>query len=240
MIGDEDKERVRQATDIVQLVAETVILKQRGQEFWGCCPFHNEKSPSFHVNPATGLWKCIGCGKGGDVFAYIMERENLEFPDAIRYLADRAGIEVEETRSASKGPKKNRIIECLEAAQSFFATMLMRGKEAGPAQGRSYLSKRGFGSDICRRWKLGYAPGRSMLVRQLESQGFTRSEILAADLGVKLTGAGATWPYGKDPRDTNIRIAPTFPTIEDLSAALDVFVVATKLVSARLARQAKA
>ena len=94
MITDEDKERVRQATDVLALVGETVELRQRGNSFWGCCPFHQEKSPSFHVDPQTGLWKCFGCGESGDIFAYVMKRESLEFPDAIRYLADRAGIEL--------------------------------------------------------------------------------------------------------------------------------------------------
>ena len=94
MITDEDKERVRQQTDFVSLVSETVMLKRRGSEFWGCCPFHHDKSPSFKVNPSTGLWHCFGCGEGGDVFNYVMRREGLEFPDAIRYLADRAGIEL--------------------------------------------------------------------------------------------------------------------------------------------------
>ena len=93
MITDEDKERVRQATDFVTLVSETVELKPRGQDYWGCCPFHQEKSPSFKINPSTGLWHCFGaCSEGGDVFSYVMKRENLDFPDAIRYLADKAGI----------------------------------------------------------------------------------------------------------------------------------------------------
>ena len=77
MITDEDKERVRQATDVLALVGETVELRQRGNSFWGCCPFHQEKSPSFHVDPQTGLWKCFGCGESGDVFAYVMKREAL-------------------------------------------------------------------------------------------------------------------------------------------------------------------
>ena len=114
MISDEDKERVRKETDFVALVSETVPLKQRGGEFWGCCPFHHEKSPSFKINPSTGLWHCFGCGKGGDVFDYICERENLSFPDAIRYLADRSGIELtEEHGSTHHGPKRNRLIDCL-------------------------------------------------------------------------------------------------------------------------------
>lgn len=168
MISDEDRERVRQATDFLALVSETVELKQRGSDFWGCCPFHHEKSPSFHVNPSTGLWKCFGCGAGGDLFDYVMKRESLDFPDAIRYLADRANIELQEdARPGQRGPKKNRLIECLTEAESFYSTMLMRGKGEGPASGRRYFAGRGFGSDVCRRWHLGYAPGYGSLVRHL-------------------------------------------------------------------------
>ena len=137
MITDEDKEKVRQATDFVQLVAETVELRQRGQEFWGCCPFHGEKSPSFKVNPNTGLWHCFGCGEGGDVFSYVQKRENLDFPDAIRFLADRAGIELSEERGGRRGPRRNRLIDCLAEAQSFYATMLMRGRGEGPDAARA-------------------------------------------------------------------------------------------------------
>ncbi|MBO7675169.1 MAG: DNA primase [Atopobiaceae bacterium] len=185
MITDEDKERVRQATDFMQLVSETVELRRRGADWWGCCPFHHEKSPSFHINPATGLWKCFGCGLGGDVFGYVMHRENLEFPDAIRFLADRAGIELVEERGGRRGPKRNRLIECLTEAESFYATMLNRGKGAGPEQGRRYLAGRGFGSAVCRRWRLGYAPGHAMLVDHLASKGFTTQEMEAADLAVR-------------------------------------------------------
>ena len=78
MISDEDIQRVRQAINIVDLVSETVVLKQRGQEFWGCCPVHNEKTPSFKVNAATGLWHCFGaCQTGGDAISYIRKRDNL-------------------------------------------------------------------------------------------------------------------------------------------------------------------
>lgn len=188
MITDEDKERVRQATDFFQLVSETVELRRRGADWWGCCPFHHEKSPSFHINPATGLWKCFGCGLGGDVFGYVMHRENLEFPDAIRFLADRAGIELVEDRGARRGPKRNRLIECLTEAEAFYATMLNRGRGKGPAEGRSYLAGRGFSSAVCRRWGLGYAPGHTMLVKHLESKGFTRAEMEAADLSMYRNG----------------------------------------------------
>ena len=188
MISDEDKERVRQATDFVQLVAETVELRQRGQEFWGCCPFHGEKTPSFKVNPATGLWHCFGCGDGGDVFSYVQRREGLEFLDAVRYLADRAGIELHEERGASRGPKKTRLMEALGEAESYFHTMLMRGKGPGPDSARRYLAGRGFGSDVCRRWGLGFAPGRGSLVALLREKGFSPAELVAADLAQDRSG----------------------------------------------------
>ncbi|MDO4796657.1 MAG: DNA primase [Coriobacteriales bacterium] len=184
MITDEDKERVRQATDFQQLVSETVELRQRGSDFWGCCPFHHEKTPSFKINPSTGLWKCFGCGLGGDVFDYVMKRENLEFPDSIRFLADRAGIELVEERGARRGPKRNRLKECMEAAEQYYSTILNRGRGRGPADGRTYLSNRGYGSSVCRKWGLGYAPGHGMLVAHLRSKGFTPEEMTTADLAV--------------------------------------------------------
>ena len=188
MISDEDKERVRQATDFVQLVAETVELRQRGQEFWGCCPFHGEKTPSFKVNPATGLWHCFGCGEGGDVFSYVQRRENLDFLDAVRYLADRAGIELAEERGARRGPRRSRLVEALEEAQAYYHLMLMRGRGEGPAAARAYLAGRGFGADVCRRWGLGYAPGRGALVAHLREKGFTAAEMVAADLAQERSG----------------------------------------------------
>lgn len=198
VISDEDKERVRQATDIVQLVGETVELRQRGREFWGCCPFHHEKTPSFKVDPATGLWHCFGaCSEGGDVFKYVMKRENLSFPDSIRYLADRAGIELSEDRSAARGPRKNRLIEALTLADDYYHTMLMRGRGDGPAAARAYLAGRGFGSDVCRRWHLGYAPGRGSLVAYLRGKGFSPKEMIAANLAVERSGRLADWFYDR-------------------------------------------
>ena len=188
MITDEDKERVRQATDVLALVGETVELRQRGNTFWGCCPFHQEKSPSFHVDPQTGLWKCFGCGESGDVFAYVMKRESLDFPDSIRYLADRAGIELQEERGTNRGPRRNRLVEALTAAEDYYSTMLLRGRGEGPDAARRYLGGRGFGAGVCRKWKLGYAPGNGKLVSHLRSKGFTPAELVAADLALESNG----------------------------------------------------
>ena len=198
MITDEDKERVRQAIDFVTLVSETVELKPRGQDYWGCCPFHQEKSPSFKINPSTGLWHCFGaCSEGGDVFSYVMKRENLEFPDAIRYLADKAGITLSEEAHVSKGPRKNRLIECLTEAENYFHSMLMRGRGEGPEAARAYLSGRGFGAAVCKRWKLGYAPGRGALVTHLRKCGYTTQEMIAANLAVERNGRLSDWFYDR-------------------------------------------
>ena len=175
MITEEDKERVRQATDIVNLVSETVVLRQRGGDFWGCCPFHHEKSPSFHVTPSTGLWHCFGCHSGGDVFDYVMKREGLDFLDAVRFLAERAHIDIEEGQgTARRGPKRTRVIDALEAAQASFSTRLMRGRGDGAAAARAYFASRGFNSDICSRWHLGYADPSVSVVRELQQAGFSR------------------------------------------------------------------
>lgn len=189
MISDADKERVRQATDLVALVSETVVLRQRGQDFWGCCPFHNEKSPSFHVIPSTGTWYCFGCHAGGDVFEYVKQREHIEFSDAVRYLAERAHIDIEESNyKGPKGPKRTRVIDALEAAQDAYSVRLMRGRSEGADAARKYFKSRGFNSDICSRWKLGYADGSVSLVAQLQKAGFKTDELIAADLATNRSG----------------------------------------------------
>ena len=182
-IDDEDIRRVREATDLVQLAAERVVLNQKGRLFWGCCPFHNEKSPSFKIDPSTQLWHCFGCGKGGDVFGYVMEAENLEFPEAVRMLADRAHIELKESDGSGVArSQKQRMMEACEKAEEFYHLQLMRSREAGAASARAYLHERGYGSKISKGWNLGFAPGHGQLVRYLQSQGFSRQEIVQANL----------------------------------------------------------
>lgn len=189
MISDEDKNKVRDATDLVALVQETVELKPRGNtDLWGCCPFHGEKTPSFHVIPSTQVWHCFGCGEGGDAFTYVMKREGLSFPESIRYLADRAGIELEEDRSFKRsGTKRNRLIEVCEETSEFYHTLLMRGKDA---RGREYCKGRELDADTCRKYRLGFAPGHGMLVRHLGSKGFTPQEMIDANVAFRSRSGG--------------------------------------------------
>ena len=180
MISDEEKEQVRAATDLVALVQETVELKPRGHEFWGCCPFHGEKTPSFHVIPETQVWHCFGCGQGGDCFTYVMKRENLEFPDAIRYLADRAGIELHEDRAQARTTtKRSRLYDVCEETADYYHTLLMRGRDG---RGREYCQERALDMETCRKYRLGYAPGRGALVAHLGQKGFTPREMLDANV----------------------------------------------------------
>ena len=188
MISEEDKDRVRAATDLVALVQETVELKPRGHEFWACCPFHGEKTPSFHIIPATQVWHCFGCGEGGDCFTYIMKRENLSFPEAIRYLADRAGIEIADDPSFQRtGTKRNRLIEVCEETSNFYHTLLMRGKDA---RGREYCKERALDSKTCSKYRLGFAPGRGALVAHLSQAGFTPREMIDANVAFKSRNGG--------------------------------------------------
>lgn len=182
-IDEEDIRRVREATDLVSLIGEHVILKQKGRLFWGCCPFHNEKTPSFKIDPATQLWHCFGCGKGGDVFGYVMEQEKLEFPEAVRLLADRAHVEIKESKGGGmpRG-QRQRLMGACEAAEEFFHMQLMRSRDAGASSARKYLGERGFGSKPSTDWNLGFAPGHGQLCRYLQEKGYSRQELIQANL----------------------------------------------------------
>ena len=193
MISNEEIQKVREATDIAALIGETVMLRPRGADLWGCCPFHHEKNPSFHVTPDRGRWKCFGCGKGGDCFGFVMERDNVDFPDAVRILADRAGIELREDDASARRfgsrTKKSRLHDAMQAAVDFYHHQLTRVRGGGADAARAYLAGRGMGSAVAERWGLGYAPGSGSLVRELTRQGFTRQELLDAKLAIERNGS---------------------------------------------------
>ena len=184
-IGDGDIDKVREATDLAELVAERVVLKQKGRELWGCCPLHNEKTPSFKVDPAKQFWHCFGCGEGGDIFGFVMKLDGLSFPEAVRKLAERAGIELTETleEKRSKG-MDSRLREVCAATEEFYHLQLMRGASQGSDAARKYLGSRGLGGPIPKEWMLGYASGGDSLVKELSKKGFTRDEMLGANVAM--------------------------------------------------------
>lgn len=184
-ISDDDVRRVRDANDLVGLVGERVVLRQKGRLWWGCCPFHGEKTPSFKIDPATQLWHCFGCGLGGDAYGFVMRSENVDFLDAVRLLAERANIEIQEEGDSAPKGHRERVIAACEAAADFYHEQLTRTREAGATRARDYLGKRGFGSDVAKRWRLGYAPGRGALAKHLAEKGFSEDEIVSANLGLR-------------------------------------------------------
>ena len=184
-INEQDIDTLRERAHLVDIISGYTTLKRSGgHTFKGLCPFHSEKTPSFTVDSAKGLYHCFGCGAGGDAYRFIEQIENLDFPAAVEWLARREGFELryEEMRPGDKkaAALKLRIIAANEAAARFFHDALVQAPEAVGA--RNYLSSRGFGREVAERWRLGYAPGRDSLTRQLLSKGFTQDELIAADL----------------------------------------------------------
>ncbi|NLG10618.1 MAG: DNA primase [Coriobacteriaceae bacterium] len=185
MINEDDIRRVREGNDIVQLIGERLVLTRRGREFWGCCPFHNEKTPSFKVDPASQLYHCFGCGEGGDIFKYLIKTENLEFPEAVRYLAQKANIAITDQQDEAGKGKRTRLYEVCEKTAEFYHRQLMRSPSHQAEVARTYLSKRGFGKDVPKEWMLGFAPGNNRLVRYLSEQKYTEDEMLEANVALK-------------------------------------------------------
>ncbi len=188
-ISSEDVQRVRDASDIVDVFSDRVPLRQRGRDFWCCCPFHEEKTPSCKIDPSTQLFYCFGCHKGGDVFKFVQELDGIDFPDAVRRLADRAHIELQET--STRGPSQSeraRLKDVCQSSLEFFHMQLMRGKGAEANAARMYLSGRGFGGEVPKRWQLGFAPGRGTLVAHLRAAGFSQKDMVDANVAVMRNG----------------------------------------------------
>lgn len=185
-ISDEDVQKVREASDVVAVIGERSPVKQRGRDFWCCCPLHNEKTPSLKIDPALQLWHCFGCGEGGDVFGFVMKADDLSFPEAVRKLADRAHIEISAEARGAGAPRsrKERLKAVCAETCAFYHTQLMRGKSPGAAEARAYLSGRGLGGDVPKTWKLGFAPGSGALVRHLLAKGFAPDELVAANVAL--------------------------------------------------------
>ncbi len=166
------KREVLARTDIGTLIGTYVQLTKRGNDLVGLCPFHGEKTPSFHVHPNRGFFKCFGCGKGGDAITFMQQLESLTFPEALRVLAHRVGVELEAENPATARARneKEHIYAANEFAAAFFHRVLRQSPEAQAA--RSYVEKRGVTSATVESFKLGFAPpGWEGLVEELRANG---------------------------------------------------------------------
>jgi len=178
-------DRVKQQADIVRVIGEYVRLKKSGQNFTGLCPFHGEKTPSFNVHPTKQIFHCFGCGKGGDVFTFVMEMEKCQFPEAVRLVAEKSGIALPRPKEHSPEERKENqqrsvLIEIHREAQSFFTKQLETTGEGRAAL--AYLADRGMDKETITRFGIGYAPsGGDALLRLLKTK---YAEKLLAESGL--------------------------------------------------------
>ncbi|MFC5379994.1 DNA primase [Aquipuribacter nitratireducens] len=188
-IKDEDVAAVKERTRIEELVGDHVALRRAGSgSLKGLCPFHDEKTPSFHVRPQLGVWHCFGCDEGGDAIAFVMKIDHLGFTDAVERLAAKAGVQLrydELSGGRPSGPRqpvgqRQRLVDANAAAERWYAEQLMGG-EAAPA--RTLLAERGFDRAAAEQFGVGYAPrAGEELVRHLRGRGFTDDELVTAGL----------------------------------------------------------
>jgi DNA primase len=172
------------AADMVEVVSARTQLRRSGARWTGLCPFHDEKTPSFSVNPADKLFYCFGCGKGGDVISFVQETEQLDFAQAVEWLAERYRVTLEYEESspeqdAARG-RRERLLSLLEQATAFYERWLWESPRGEAA--RAYLQSRGLEEAVCREYRLGLAPGGATLARKAREKGFTGGELSAAGL----------------------------------------------------------
>jgi DNA primase len=174
-------DEILQRTDIVQLVGRRVKLARKGRTFWGCCPFHNERTPSFKVENERRNYKCFGCGAGGDAFRWVMETEGLSFPEAVERLAGEAGVELPKWSPEDERREESRksLYEIVEAACTFYEQQL---RESSGAAAREYLESRGLPEAAWSEFRLGYAPAKSPLIEFLKTRNITQDDVIAAGL----------------------------------------------------------
>lgn len=177
-------QELKMRNDITEIISSYVSLKRRGRNMVGLCPFHGEKTPSFNVYTENGSFYCFGCGVGGDVITFIMKIENLDYVDAVKYLAQRAGMEIpENSYDDSMSKLRTRVFEANREAARFYYASLYSQEGKG---GLDYFHGRALSDKTIKRFGLGYADGDwTSLCRHMRSKGFKDNELVAANLAVQ-------------------------------------------------------
>jgi DNA primase len=184
--SDDSRDKVRDAVDFADLVGQRTELRRAGvNRLTGLCPFHDERTPSFGIDPVEKVYHCFGCGAGGDVFTFVMETESVGFGEALELLADRYGVELEraqeDPREAERRQHKDRLLALLERTAAWYVRMLWESDEATAA--REYLAGRGLEEGVCREFRVGYSPpGWDRVVGASQRAGYSEAELLAAGL----------------------------------------------------------
>ncbi len=203
MIDRETIDRVFAAADIVEIIGDYVTLKRKGVNYMACCPFHNEKTPSFVVSPSKGVYKCFGCGKGGNAITFVMEHESLPFPEAVKVVAKRYGIEVREKELTEEEVRRNDNRESMFVvngwAADYFRDYLHQSEE-GRSVGLSYFrQKRGFSEATILKFGLGYCPARGGgMSRAALEAGYKEEFLLATGLSKKSERDGSLYDVYRD------------------------------------------
>jgi DNA primase len=177
-----DIDRIREATDLVDLISEVTKVKRSGRSFAAVCPFHEEKTPSMSIDRGRGLYHCFGCGKGGDVFTFVQETQGIDFGDAVEMLALKAGITlVADPAEARRRGQRGAAVDAIRRAIEVYQTRLMKAPEAGPA--RSYLRARGYDVSTIEEWHLGFAATDwDTLTKELRAGGIDDRVMIGAGL----------------------------------------------------------
>lgn len=188
MIPDETVNLILDTARIEEVVGDFLTLKRRGGSYVACCPFHNEKTPSFHVNPARGIYKCFGCGKAGSAVGFVMEHEHMSYPEALRYLAAKYHIEIlekdESPEDIARRQRRESLIVASDFAQKFFVGEL--ASDEGRAYGQAYCRSRGISPETAARFGLGWAPkGRTALVDAARAAGHNLDYLVDIGLVIK-------------------------------------------------------
>jgi DNA primase len=177
-------EEVKAAADMVEIVGARTQLRRVGAQWSGRCPFHEEKTPSFSVDPVGKLFHCFGCGKGGDLITFVRESEGLDFVQAVEWLADRYRITLEYEQTSpqdeARRERRERLLALLEQAAVFYERHLWETDAGAPV--RSYLEERGLGEQVCREFRLGLSPGGTVLAEKARGKGYAQDELVAAGL----------------------------------------------------------
>lgn len=181
MIPDDVIDEVRARADIVDIIGEFVPLKKAGREFKACCPFHDERTPSFYVVPDKGFYNCFGCGKSGSVFDFLMERQGMDFVEAVKHVAGRSGVEVREVKKSRPEEDPNRPLYEINAfARQWYRDQLLSD---GGRAARGYLEGRGIGPEVAERFGLGYAPDEWRAFREAaQKHGFDEAHMMLLGL----------------------------------------------------------
>ncbi|MDE6862282.1 MAG: DNA primase, partial [Alistipes sp.] len=203
MIDRETIDRIYAAANIVDIVGDYVTLKRQGVNYQACCPFHQEKTPSFVVSPARGIYKCFGCGKGGNAVNFVMEYENVSYPEALKMVAKRYGIDVREKEMTEEEVRRNDNRESMFAlntwASDYFAKYLLHEAE-GRSVGLSYLSqKRGFTDATIRKFGLGFCPSKGDLFsRSAREAGYKEEYLVSTGLSIRRERDGSLFDRFRD------------------------------------------